>query len=153
MLNIISRDIIKKAFRKTKKKDDYVFNILSMDIDFFKSINDTYGHPGGDEVLIAIANKLKSSFKPNLVGRVGGEEFIAVIDKLENLSVIDLCENIRKEIVDLSIKFQDHNIKVTMSGGLASSAEIDNLEDLINLADERLYKAKEGGRNQIIFNK
>jgi diguanylate cyclase (GGDEF)-like protein len=146
-------DKINKAFRKTKKKDDYVFNILSMDIDFFKSINDTYGHPGGDEVLIAIANKLKSSFKPNLVGRVGGEEFIAVIDKLENLSVIDFCENIRKEIVDLSIKFQDHNIKVTMSGGLAASDEIDNLEDLINLADERLYKAKEGGRNQIIFKK
>ena len=124
-----------------------------MDIDFFKSINDTYGHPGGDEVLIAIANKLHSSFKPNLVGRVGGEEFIAVIDKLDNLSAFDFCENIRKEIVDLSIKFQDHNIKVTMSGGLASSAEIGNLEDLINLADERLYKAKEGGRNQIIFNK
>ena len=144
-------DKIDKAFKKTKKKDDYVFNILSMDIDFFKSINDTYGHPGGDEVLIAIANKLNSSFKTNLVGRVGGEEFIAVIDKLENLSVFDFCENIRKEIVDLPIKFQDHNIKVTMSGGLASSTEIENLEDLINLADERLYKAKEGGRNQIIF--
>jgi diguanylate cyclase (GGDEF)-like protein len=101
--------------------------------------------------LIAIANKLNSSFKTNLVGRVGGEEFIGVIDKLENLSVFDFCENIRKEIVDLPIKFQDHNIKVTMSGGLASSTEIENLEDLINLADERLYKAKEGGRNQIIF--
>ena len=87
------------------------------------------------------------------MGRVGGEEFIAVIDKFENLQVFDLCENIRKEIVDLSIKFQDHNIKVTMSGGLASSTEIDSLEDLINLADERLYKAKKGGRNQIIFNK
>ena len=79
------------------------------------------------------------------------DRFIGVIDKLENLSVFDFCENIRKEIVDLSIKFQDHNIKVTMSGGLASSTEIENLEDLINLADERLYKAKEGGRNQIIF--
>ena len=96
---------------------------------------------------------MHSSFKPNLVGRVGGEEFIAVIDKLDNLSAFDFCENIRKEIVDLSIKFQDHNIKVTMSGGIASSHEIKNLEDLINLADERLYKAKEGGRNQIIFNK
>tara|TARA_B100000123_G_C25702970_1_gene416179 strand:- start:937 stop:1311 length:375 start_codon:yes stop_codon:yes gene_type:complete len=124
-----------------------------MDIDFFKSINDTYGHPGGDEVLKSFANKLETSCKPNLVGRVGGEEFIAVIDKIKDESIEEYCENLRKEIVDLSIKFQDHNIKVTMSGGVASSDEIDNLEDLINLADERLYEAKEGGRNQIIFRK
>ena len=124
-----------------------------MDIDFFKSINDTYGHPGGDEVLKSFSSKLKESCKPNLVGRVGGEEFIAVIDKLNDQSIEDYCENLRQEIVDLSIKFQDHNINVTMSGGLASSDEIDNLEDLINLADERLYEAKEGGRNQIIIKK
>ena len=60
----------------------------------------------------------------------------------EHESIEEYCENLRKEIVDLSIKFQDHNIKVTMSGGVASSDEIDNLEDLINLADERLYEAK-----------
>ena len=77
---------------------------------------------------------------------------------ISNLSLINSivfgpCTAIKTVSVDLSIKFQDHNIKVTMSGGLASSAEIDNLEDLINLADERLYEAKEGGRNQIIFNK
>ena len=124
-----------------------------MDIDFFKSINDTYGHPGGDEVLKSFSTKLQESCKPNLVGRVGGEEFIAVIDKLEDESIESYCENLRQEIVDLSIKFQDRNIKVTMSGGIASSNEIKNLEDLINLADERLYKAKEGGRNQIIFDK
>ena len=96
---------------------------------------------------------METSCKPNLVGRVGGEEFIAVIDKINKKSIKEYCENLRKEIVDLSIKFQDHNIKVTMSGGVATSDEIDNLEDLINLADERLYEAKEGGRNQIIFRK
>ena len=146
-------DKIDKAYKKSQKKDSYSFSILSMDIDFFKSINDTYGHPGGDEVLKSFSSKLKESCKPNLVGRVGGEEFIAVIDKLNDQSIEDYCENLRQEIVDLSIKFQDHNIKVTMSGGIASSHEIKNLEDLINLADERLYKAKEGGRNQIIFDK
>jgi len=146
-------DKIDKAYKKSQKKDSYSFSILSMDIDFFKSINDTYGHPGGDEVLKSFSTKLQESCKPNLVGRVGGEEFIAVIDKLEDESIESYCENLRQEIVDLSIKFQDHNIKVTMSGGIASSNEIKNLEDLINLADERLYKAKEGGRNQIIFDK
>ena len=146
-------DKIDKAYKKSRKKDSYSFNILSMDIDFFKTINDTYGNPGGDEVLKSFSNKLKESCKPNLVGRVGGEEFIAVIDKLKDQSIEDYCENLRKEIVDLSIKFQDHNIKITMSGGIASSNEIKDLEELINLADERLYKAKEGGRNQIIFNK
>ena len=134
-------DKIDKAYKKSQKKDSYSFSILSMDIDFFKSINDTYGHPGGDEVLKSFSSKLKESCKPNLVGRVGGEEFIAVIDKLNDQSIEDYCENLRQEIVDLSIKFQDHNIKVTMSGGIASSHEIKNLEDLINLADERLYKA------------
>ena len=76
---------------------------------------------------------------------------VKIFNSLEDF--LKFCENLRKEIVDLSIKFQDHNIKVTMSGGVASSDEIDNLEDLINLADERLYEAKEGGRNQIIFRK
>ena len=123
-----------------------------MDIDFFKSINDTYGHPGGDEVLKAVAHSLRDACGKNVIGRVGGEEFIAIIENKDDLNLQDYCEKIRQAVTDLSIPFQDAKINITISGGVINSSEVKDQEELVNLADERLYKAKEGGRNQFIYN-
>ena len=128
--------------KKSNKKE---FALLSMDIDFFKSINDTYGHPGGDEVLMAVANTLRDACGENIVGRVGGEEFIAIIESKKDKTLEEYCESIRKSVIDLSIPFQDNKINITISGGVIKSSEV------VNIADERLYKAKEGGRNQFIY--
>ena len=76
------------------QEKDYEFSLLSMDIDFFKSINDTYGHPGGDEVLKAVANGLRDACGENVIGRVGGEEFIAVLENKEGMRLNDYCEKI-----------------------------------------------------------
>ena len=73
-------DKIEECFEKLNQEKDYEFSLLSMDIDFFKSINDTYGHPGGDEVLKAVASGLRDACGENVIGRVGGEEFIAVLE-------------------------------------------------------------------------
>ena len=66
-------DKIEECFEKLTQEKGYEFSLLSMDIDFFKSINDTYGHPGGDEVLKAVANGLRDACGENVIGRVGGE--------------------------------------------------------------------------------
>ena len=68
------------------------------------------------------------------------------------MNLKDYCESIRKAVVDLSIPFQDIQINITISGGVINSSEVKDQEELVNLADERLYKAKEGGRNQFIYN-
>ena len=145
-------DKIEDCFDKLGKKDSYEFALLSMDIDFFKSINDTYGHPGGDEVLKAVAHSLRDACGKNVIGRVGGEEFIAIIENKDDLNLQDYCEKIRQAVIDLSIPFQDAKINITISGGVINSSEVKDQEELVNLADERLYKAKEGGRNQFIYN-
>ena len=144
-------DKIEECFERLKKDKNYEFALLSMDIDFFKSINDTYGHPGGDEVLKAVANSLKDACGKNVIGRVGGEEFIAIIEEKDVQSLNEYCEGVRKAIVDLSILFQDTKINITISGGVIKSSEVKDQEELVNLADERLYKAKEGGRNQFVY--
>ena len=145
-------DKIEDCFDKLSQKDSYEFALLSMDIDFFKSINDTYGHPGGDEVLKAVAHSLRDACGKNVIGRVGGEEFIAIIENKDDLNLQDYCEKIRQAVIDLSIPFQDAKINITISGGVINSSEVKDQEELVNLADERLYKAKEGGRNQFIYN-
>ena len=143
-------DKINDCFSKLVEKGN-AFNLISMDIDFFKSVNDTYGHPGGDEVLISFAKTLNDFCGQNIVGRVGGEEFIAVIEDTENKDIKKYCEELRQKVINLSIPFQGKEINITISGGVIDSSEVNNEEDLINLADERLYRAKEGGRDQFVF--
>ena len=144
-------DKIDECFERLDASKEYDFALLSMDIDFFKSINDTYGHPGGDEVLKKVADTLSEACEENVVGRVGGEEFIAILENQGDLNLKEYCEKIRKSVTDLSIPFQDAKINITISGGVITSSEVKDQEDLVNLADERLYKAKESGRNQFIY--
>ena len=144
-------DKIEECFKRLDASKEYDFALLSMDIDFFKSINDTYGHPGGDEVLKKVADTLSEACEENVVGRVGGEEFIAILENQGDLNLKEYCEKIRKSVTDLSIPFQDAKINITISGGVITSSEVKDQEDLVNLADERLYKAKESGRNQFIY--
>ncbi len=144
-------DKIEECFERLGEFKEYDFALLSMDIDFFKSINDTYGHPGGDEVLKKVAGTLSEACEENIVGRVGGEEFIAILENKGDLNLKEYCEKIRKAVTDLSIPFQDAKINITISGGVITSSEVKDQEDLVNLADERLYRAKESGRNQFIY--
>ena len=129
------------------KKD---FSVIMIDIDFFKSVNDTYGHSGGDEVLKAMANVLKNYIsEPNIVGRIGGEEFLAVIFDQEDIE--NYCDNLRKEIHDIKVSYENHEISITASGGVAITSESGNASDVINKADERLYDAKKSGRDKFII--
>ena len=127
------------------------FGIILLDIDLFKSVNDTYGHHAGDMVLIDAAKRFSENIRSNdFIGRQGGEEFLALIQGVHEKEVTKIAERVRSAIEKSPIYVDGIDIKITVSGGIAHSSEKINRDDLINLADERLYLAKENGRNRII---
>ena len=125
-------------------------SVLMLDVDFFKNINDTYGHQVGDDILILIAKSISSTCRAaDHTGRYGGEEFLVVLPETPNHEALDLAERIRKNISEL-----EGNVKspLTVSIGIASlSMQNDvDLHTLIKQADDAVYKAKELGRNRVV---
>jgi diguanylate cyclase (GGDEF)-like protein len=118
-----------------------------LDIDFFKLVNDNYGHQIGDRVLIEVSNQIiKNVRNSDLVGRYGGEEFIVILPDIKSEDAYKLAERIRLSIQEYD--FGVSGLKVTISIGLAQR----NTEDgkaIINRADNLLYQAKMKGRNRI----
>ena len=98
-----------------------------------------------------MAKLLEEKGKPNIVGRVGGEEFMAIIMHDESQPIESFCASLRDEVNKLEIPFQDTIININISGGVANSMDAESWEDMVNLADERLYKSKENGRDQITY--
>ncbi len=126
--------------------------VLIMDIDHFKKVNDTYGHDGGDAVLVAFAKLLSTKIrKEDIACRLGGEEFILVLPA----ATLELATHRAQEICDaarsMKVKFQSQTLAVTVSVGVAAFPEhADAPDELIQKADQCLYKAKQSGRNQVV---
>ncbi len=132
---------------KQAQRYDRKFSIAIADIDFFKKINDTYGHVFGDKALKKIAKCLKSSLrKTDILARWGGEEFALLLPEANLDQAKKICEEIRKRIGQL--KFEN-SCKVSISIGIAMFQEKDTKETLFKRADEALYKAKRSGRNMV----
>ena len=123
-------------------------NIAMMDIDFFKKVNDTFGHDGGDAVLIDVGKIIKEHFKDDVAVRFGGEEFcIQSCGAFE--SFVDNLESMREAIENHVVEHDSQRIKVSISIGVT---DLDaKLDEQIKAADELLYMAKEQGRNQLVF--
>lgn len=132
--------------------DSEPLNLLMIDIDFFKKVNDTHGHDAGDAVLVETANIITKLIRANDVAcRFGGEEFIVLLPETPMSGAIILAERIRREIETAVIS----GIKITVSIGIADLKQTNNndQDELTRLADEQLYIAKQSGRNQVRFNK
>jgi diguanylate cyclase (GGDEF)-like protein len=130
------------------------FSLMLMDIDFFKHINDTYGHLVGDEVLKKVADCLAGQLRPyDLIGRYGGEEFIACFSGLDFKQAQEVAERVRMAIMDyIFISDQQESISITISIGI-TTAEVsleDNLDSFLSKADKALYKAKAKGKNSVV---
>ena len=121
--------------------------LIICDIDFFKKVNDTFGHNAGDAVLKHVAKILSAHGN---VYRWGGEEFLIVLDGTKISEAADLAEKIRLAIMNSVCLFDDKKISVTMSFGVAEINRALSLEENIKVADERLYRAKETGRNRVV---
>lgn len=136
------------------KREDVSVSVIMCDIDFFKQINDTYGHLNGDKVLIELAKILKDSLKrdTDFVARYGGEEFIIILYNTNNHDAKELCENIQEKITQHThFDFEkDLTRTVTMSFGISSTVpKGSELQNLIDASDKALYEAKDAGRNCI----
>lgn len=126
------------------------FSILMIDIDYFKKINDTFGHPAGDAVLKIIAKLLvKMVRKLDMVARYGGEEFVVLLLKSDSMQAWQMAERIRKTIESAPIDWQGQKIEATVSIGVASQPDdATKREELIACADKALYSSKRAGRNR-----
>ena len=124
--------------------------VLVLDIDHFKSVNDTYGHDIGDEVLKAVSNCMFEFTRyHDIAARLGGEEFAIVAPAMTAMELCALADRIRKAIAKLPLEIGNIRLRVTVSIGLASSRTGDTPVGLLKRADVALYQAKQQGRNRV----
>jgi len=140
---------ISDSFNKKSKKRR-PFTLVMIDIDYFKKVNDEYGHTVGDEILKMVARTIKETFRLNdFVARYGGEEFSVMIDRIDSHYIMDVCERVRIAIESMHFTINDETIPTSASIGIAFSKHSDTPKKLIDRADKALYLAKESGRNTI----
>jgi diguanylate cyclase (GGDEF)-like protein len=125
--------------------------IMIADVDFFKRINDTYGHPVGDQVLQQVAGCIRESVRRyDMVGRIGGEEFLIVSPGVHLPEALTLADRVRSQVAEQVVTDDDFTISVTLSVGLTMlTSSDDNIEALLKRADRALYQAKTQGRNRV----
>jgi two-component system, cell cycle response regulator len=128
-------------------------SVVLLDIDFFKKVNDTYGHLAGDEVLRCTARTLEAQLRTeDILARYGGEEFVVLLRGISLVDAARAAERLRTAVERRAITFQDRSIPVTISLGCASALEdVEGTPDaLLACADARLYSAKRQGRNRVV---
>ena len=136
---------------ENSRKQGVPFAIAIGDIDFFKKVNDTYGHECGDEVLKAVAKELKKLMVgKGYVARWGGEEFLMIFDKLNYDQSLIALNDIRREIENLQIEYNETFMKVTMTFGIVEGNTTVEIHHQIKIADDKLYVGKQKGRNVVI---
>lgn len=125
------------------------FVLMVWDLDHFKQVNDSYGHLAGDKVLQSTAELLSSGTRRvDFISRYGGEEFVVIMPNTQMDSAFKVAEKIRKKLERVRFHYNDADLDVTISCGLAEVVEGDTVEGLFKRADDALYQAKDGGRNR-----
>ncbi len=132
------------------KRENTQISISMLDLDHFKTINDTYGHLAGDTVLRECMHRAQSAVRQyDSVGRFGGEEFIVVLPGADEDNALVVAERIRLKINETAADVDGISIPFTISQGLATSNGSTNVDGIIAMADQALYRAKENGRNRV----
>lgn len=140
-----------QEFHKRYELNDVAFTMGMGDIDFFKSVNDTYGHNVGDEVLKAVSKIfMENRGDGNFVGRWGGEEFIFIFATSDILEVINITKKIKQEVENAIIEVGDDRIKVTVTIGLSVISKGQDITNLLDIVDSNLYRGKKEGRNRVV---
>lgn len=140
-----------EAFNKSRMLD-VVFSVLVFDIDHFKSVNDTYGHPAGDYVLKEMTRVIREGLirGNDVFGRYGGEEFCLLFLGSETNKVLEIGERLRKTIEEHQFGYEGQKLPITISIGISTITEGDSgWTDVFNRADKALYVSKHGGRNRV----
>ncbi len=126
--------------------------MLFLDLDHFKKINDTYGHGVGDEVLSAFTQSVEGILRTeDILGRIGGEEFGIFLPEVDEEDALDIANRICLACKNLCVETERGDVRFTISIGAAALSDEERVQDLLHLADQALYAAKEAGRNQVAF--
>jgi diguanylate cyclase (GGDEF)-like protein len=138
---------------KKFKRNHVSFAVLMIDIDLFKKVNDNYGHDAGDIILKAVSAVLSEQIRDyEIVARYGGEEFVIILQEPDMEICTNIAERIRLAVKNNETSYQNTFLQVTVSIGLSQVLEQDNnIEDVLKRADINLYKAKDDGRNRVVF--
>jgi len=133
------------------RRNESEFTMLMIDIDYFKRVNDTYGHQAGDAVLRMTSDTMKHNLRlSDILGRIGGEEFAILLPDTEIREGMVIAERLRKKIENLGVPYNQSMINITISVGASPSFSNDpGIDSILQRSDSALYKAKEHGRNQI----
>lgn len=143
-------DVLVQQTYNQSRRNKSPLGAIMLDIDYFKNINDTYGHPTGDAVLKSLAQLIKHSIrKSDVIFRWGGEEFLILLPESDTQIAAQVAEKIRQKVSEHKIKFSGNSIPITVSAGVTSTAELDNVDDLVAHADNALYIAKGNGRDRV----
>jgi len=148
------RHFIEQISRELERAKRYghPLSIFILDIDNLKDINDRYGHDAGDELLKSVSKQSSALLRSNdHFARFGGDEFVALLVQTDRVDAERVAERIRKSIEDLELNIDQTNFRTSVSIGMTiMTDEIVTVEELIKRSDTALYKAKEGGRNQVV---
>jgi len=126
--------------------------LMMIDVDHFKHVNDTYGHKAGDKALVLIADQLRNHLRESdFLARFGGEEFVVLMPETDIESAVVAAEKLRAAVEKCQFHYQNTQVSITFSAGLAQLRKNDNPESLFQRADDAMYRAKEAGRNQCLI--
>jgi len=141
-------EVLEYEFKRSKRYNT-IFGVIMVDIDFFKKVNDTHGHQAGDVVLIEFANLLEeNSRETDTVGRWGGEEFLIIVENIDQAAIVKLAEKLRASVDAYEFSIVKHK---TASFGVSLYQVGNEINQTVARADEALYKAKNSGRNRVEF--
>lgn len=156
LMNIYNRGTLFEAAKlmlNSEKAKQLSYALLMIDLDFFKIVNDTYGHFAGDLVLKTVVSIIKKTFrKDDIIGRYGGEEIVVLFENISVEQTFRIAEELRKIIENTPISYQNHTINITISIGAAHSpaGESHSFENMLDRADAAMYEAKNSGRNRTV---
>ena len=134
------------------RQNGVTWAVILLDIDFFKRINDTYGHNAGDLVLVALAKTLQKNIRAdNIVSRWGGEEFLIVCSVADKKNLEKIMQRLRSVAKETAIEYQNKKISFSITLGGAIAQQQESFTELVHRADKALYRGKENGRNQCVI--
>lgn len=139
--NRLHLDNCRNDFYNLAKKDGGLFSVLLLDLDYFKSVNDTYGHGVGDDVLVEVSNLLRGYLRQtDILGRWGGEEFLIICPQTNKKEAAMVAEKIRLNLHEYN--FEHYSIRLTCSIGVAEFEPNDGADEILDRADKALYRAE-----------
>ncbi|MCI4627006.1 MAG: diguanylate cyclase [Candidatus Magnetoovum sp. WYHC-5] len=149
---VYMNDMIKRILRLHDRDKDASVAVILIDIDFFKKVNDTFGHNAGDKVLQKVAHVLVDNIRnSDLPVRLGGEEFAVFVVGKSSVNIVELAERIRIQVSQIIFGSEMTGYVITISGGVAIRKQYEPFDDFLQRADTQLYRAKNNGRNMICF--